>query len=308
MAHVRTKSTGVGKARETLELVVDVGAFVVEPGWLLEGWSLWQHVDHDRDYILGLPSPDLETMRLVEATYSHSTAVSRSLLSRLRDETGSLVFSSPVSVEYWACLREVPPEWIDELGRWAGSASAQYVRTHLTRVRSIQKWVAEAARAKGALDEEEHWAYFAEYLLKRGTSPEAATEQIVKLTRILSRVQTYIVPVVSPRVQDPSASPAQKYLNEESEGEASPMTPSHTVADNPPISLGAFVVSWRRGFKRLHKVGECHMVPGVYYFRFESFGSACPTSEHYDAPCMICFKSADVELDDSSSAGESSSS
>ena len=42
---VRTKTTGVGKGRETLELVVDRGAFLFRERWLEVGWELWEDTD-----------------------------------------------------------------------------------------------------------------------------------------------------------------------------------------------------------------------------------------------------------------------
>ena len=198
----------------------------------------------------------------------------------------------------------MPPEWVDELGRSAGSASAQYVRTHLTRVRSIQKWVAEAARVKGALDEEEHWADYAEHLLKRGVSPEDATEQIVKLTMVLSHAQRSATTCVIATVEDTE----QRQVGEEAMSDASPMTPTHIVEDDPPTLPGSFVVSWRGGFRRLRKVGECHLIPGVDYLKYTAFGASCPTSESYDAPCKLCFKTAGAVLGEISSASDSSSS
>ena len=52
---VRTKSSGVGKARHIIEVAVDVEAFLLCPAWLLVGWALWENAERDRDCFLGLP-------------------------------------------------------------------------------------------------------------------------------------------------------------------------------------------------------------------------------------------------------------
>ena len=85
---VRAKSTGDGKRREQLEVVVDVVAWIVQPGWLKAGWQLWAATDQRRDYFLGLPSAQLDGMRLAEAKYTDAVAMSRALLRHVRDSTG----------------------------------------------------------------------------------------------------------------------------------------------------------------------------------------------------------------------------
>ena len=153
------------------------------------------------------------------------------------------------------------------------------------------------------MDEEEHWADYAEYLLKRGASPEDATELIVKLTLFLSHVQ---------RSPTSCAAPAEEVAVQSQEddalSDASPMTPTHIVEDDPPTVPGSFVVSWVKGFRRLHKVGECYLIPGVDYIKYSAFGPTCPTSESYDATCKLCFKTAGAVLGEVSSDSDSSSS
>ena len=46
---VRTKTTGIGKHKEELELVVDRAAFVYVESWLELGWRLWEGVYPQRD-------------------------------------------------------------------------------------------------------------------------------------------------------------------------------------------------------------------------------------------------------------------
>ena len=86
-----------------------------------------------------------------------------------------------------------------------------------------------------------------------------------------------------------------------------PLTPTHTVPEDCP-SLGDVVASLQRGFRRLHRVGERHLVPGTDYKSFRALGADRPSHEHYDAACRWCFKSDQFEdVAISSSDGESSS-
>ena len=56
---VWTKTSGVGKSREELEVVIDHSAFLFMPAWLQTGWALWERMGTGRDYFMGLPTPDL---------------------------------------------------------------------------------------------------------------------------------------------------------------------------------------------------------------------------------------------------------
>ena len=58
---------------------------------------------------------------------------------------------------------------------------------------------------------------------------------------------------------------------------------------------------------RLHRAGECHLVPGVDYKGFRVLGSSKPSREHYDAACKLCFKS-ELDLIVQLSSGDYSSS
>ena len=76
---VRTKTSGAGKKKQVLEVVVDADAYVVHSSWLRWGWELWRDTPQDRDLFLGLPSPDLSRMIHLEAKYADSVAMSRAL-------------------------------------------------------------------------------------------------------------------------------------------------------------------------------------------------------------------------------------
>ena len=79
---VRTKTTGAGKRREELLLFVSLDAYLLHREWLKTGFALWESCTSERDYLLGLPTPDLQGMREIEAKYADGAAMSRALLGR----------------------------------------------------------------------------------------------------------------------------------------------------------------------------------------------------------------------------------
>ena len=57
------------------------------------------------------------------------------------------------------------------------------------------------------------------------------------------------------------------------------------------VSRGTFVLSIIGRCKRrtLHRVGECHRIPGVHYAEFEVVGNEPPTKDRFHHSCKICF-------------------
>ena len=65
---------------------------------------------------------------------------------------------------------------------------------------------------------------------------------------------------------------------------------SHHGINEEVLPIGAFVASISsRGFRRLHKVGSCPMVPGVDYGNFEFLGLSRPEADTFGALCKRCF-------------------
>ena len=151
---VRTKTNGTGKRQEELYLHVDFGAYLKHSTWLRVGWELWGETDPNRDFFLGLPTPDLAGMRNIEARYPDAQAMSKALMCRCTQPDGSPIFFVAGSWNYWsehsdrafltsvaACIPEVASDWLDNVGRWSSRQSLQYVRPHLKRIAHIQQLV-----------------------------------------------------------------------------------------------------------------------------------------------------------------------
>ena len=127
---------------------------------------------------MGLPSADRSAMRCIEARYSDSAAMSLARLASLRHHDGRPLLYEPIAGSFWsehsdrgsvisiaATMPNIDSTWLDELGRWSRGTSATYIRTHLFRVRTIQRKVAIWSRSRSHAQavEEEVYAGFGEY-------------------------------------------------------------------------------------------------------------------------------------------------
>ena len=59
----KSKTTGPGKKTKHREIVVSVGAYVLEPDWLESGWKLWGSAPRPRQNFIALPDPTFEQFR-----------------------------------------------------------------------------------------------------------------------------------------------------------------------------------------------------------------------------------------------------
>ena len=158
---VRTKTSGSGKSRETLPVFVSACCFFAAPRWLLTGWELWKCVDPSRDFFLVLPGHTLNDIRISEATYADSVAMTRALFARLPDASGESPLLDASLVNFWtehsaratlpswcACFHQFPSSWLDLLGRWGTGRSATYIRTQQQRVKKMQDTVSSTVRVQ----------------------------------------------------------------------------------------------------------------------------------------------------------------
>ena len=97
---VGAKTAGAGKRREQLEVVVDRSAFTAEPTWLEVGWGLWSGLFPARDFCLGRPSTDLQSMRCIEACVADFAAMGHVLTQGLVDESGTKLFVSLAATKF----------------------------------------------------------------------------------------------------------------------------------------------------------------------------------------------------------------
>ena len=194
-----------------------------------------------------------------------------------------------------ALIPEINDSWIPELGNWAQGTAAEYVRTHLVRVRFMQRKVAALSRRPstqdGHLDEDEVYAKWARYLCDRGGSQAVAVDQVVKLTHFLDQERKKLQGPENQECSEDVSSGIDKMF-------AIPVPaiediPSRAIVSDTvrEVPLGTYVVSIRGKslFRRLHRVGDCPNTPGVHYLAFECLGTSFPSADKFDVRCRRRF-------------------
>ena len=204
----RTKTTGPGKRVSVLYAFVGPGAYVARADWLQVGFALFKDLGGlPRDYLLPMPSSDLEDFRRTPVRYTDEIVLLRALLGELRRPrcteerewqlgAGKLVpaeltgfwssHSHRAVLASWGATLGTPKRVMDALGRWATSGSGEYVRTSKTVVTQAQAIVGAALRgatvAAGSIDEKDLLSEMSRHLAARGYSEDALEETISALT------------------------------------------------------------------------------------------------------------------------------
>jgi hypothetical protein len=327
----RTKTSGRGKAKETLPLwVASAAAFSGEP-WLSVGHELWANRAHPRDYFLMLPSPDLSDVVAAEARYTDACAMSRAVLGRLKTSSGEPLLVDPASAKFWtehseratlpswcATIPKFPGDWIDVLGRWGASCGESYVRTHKRRVSVMQEAAVEVAHQGNS------WVQFSEerLFLKFAEHLEGAGMDQADLKRQRTRLQYVARVPPTDQAHGDRESPANEAESGGEGAESVKFTvttepfsddeaPDLLVTDpapNPEPQLGYYIISIRQGsrIRTLHLLGSCHRTPGQGYSNWEVMGEDRPPPETYTQVCKQCWPHAGMEdeLENSESSSD----
>ena len=74
------------------------------------------------------------------------------------------------------------------------------------------------------------------------------------------------------------------------------------------VSQGSYVVSIRQHtrVRRLHRVGSCHLRPGLDYTDFVQYGDVLPSASEYHHLCKRCFSTGAPTAASSATASSSS--
>ena len=152
-------------------------------------------------------------------------------------------------------------------------------------------------------------------MMQHGTSAEEAVSQVVTMARFLENERARLgraLADVAP--EDPGDEEPEAQLHK-IRVDPDMIVPRDSASDEVVVPSGTFVVSVkpRSGFRRLHRVGDCPMKPGLDYFTFEVLGDAMPEPSKYNARCGRCWReargnSSGQEADSASSSGSSSDS
>ena len=265
----RTNTTGTGKRKEQLEMIVDRQAYICEAAWLEEGWKLWDTLECERGLCLGVPSDDLSSVRRVEARYADAVAMAISCFTQRHALDAHTfcccVLGRAALPSRLGTMPDVTCSWIDDVGRLAQPTPREYVRTALQRARILQQKVAAYARGphgpSPGIYEAEVCADWAEDFIDQGVTTDGAVEQVATMTHCLDRVLKRRAP------QQPTESKEYAAL-EDPELPGSLEVEARELSD-AYLPLGMFVVSilLRAAFRRLHQAGPHASKSGLLLFR-----------------------------------------
>jgi len=76
---------------------------------------------------------------------------------------------------------------------------------------------------------------------------------------------------------------------EKPEDDGVPLGPGGGGAEKARHGVYVLSITGRGGRKTLHRVGECHRVPGVHYGKVEVVRKNPPAAPEFHQSCMICF-------------------
>ncbi len=324
----RSKSTGPDKGARLRPVYVGRGAYLQHQNWFAVGLDLWQRMAPDqRDYLLCVPTADLNGVIAREVNHNEFTARLRGAIARLKcgeEELGTAVagcftphsarnFLPSAAVALGASAADV-----DKLGAWAARGGAAYVRTTREHTARYQEVIGESIRSsRGGADavaDHEALEELERGMTARGVekgrrdrviagliwSPSGAAPRtdppLGRAARSTSAEQTLARAVCDVAAGSSSA--------QEREGPSS-AAQAAAKTETPQVQGYVCSVTGRRGVRRLHFVGRCHRKPGLDYAAFQEHGEERPSAGEYDVICRQCWPDGVLGADEKSK-GESS--
>ena len=324
----QTKTTGAGKkVLEVMFYVIRQASFT-GLDWLQEGFDIWtsQPFQFNRDFFLPLPKPDWETPSHKMANYSAMSALNRSLLldlsavrklnHRWREVAVTKLIQPPGHL-FWtehsdrhftvsaSAVMGVSESDRDDLGRWGINAqkSNAYRLTSRQVVFKIQALLMKNI-SEGPSDYEETDLQMEYERFMQSRNPNwDGTEEMARLT-VLIDYGPQINTLDQRWPLDPEGSPVLISLDNHPAERQNPtalLIPAEDSADEVIQQGQPFWMSTTRsGFRRLHRVGGCRVVPeDCWRFQFLHGFELTVENQKADKACRICFKGLNVETSDS---------
>ena len=322
----RTKTTGPGKKVPLLRVWVSTGCWLREETWLSSGFEIWEKLSKDagiakRDYFLPCPSRQMDGFVSRMANYVSASRSSQALFNELKVEWGGeedqlLVdglgtvwteHSERATIRTWAEAVGIPEDVRKQMGRWTPTADQAYERTGRSNVLRAQDKIAQYIRRRQGqedpFDERAVIGIAAEKMREWGATVEDMQEQMGKLSAFRHGRQKKI-----PRVRiDREGNVREESPSlEEREDEFQPLPGNQAIDEaltssedddagkhqlKAAVPHGTYVLSviGRSERRTLHRVGECHRVPGVHYVKFQVVGNDPPDNKEFHRSCKICF-------------------
>lgn len=313
--------------------------------WLSTGWNLWKDMAweadlENRDFMLPAPRQDLDGMVRKVASYAAASAMSQALANHLVTGEGDSYepllehgvpscwteHSERVTLRTWAKAAGIGDDVCKRLGRWTPTVDQSYDRSVRVQILQAQIKIAgfvwENRGCQDPFDENKVLDRVAERMAAMDYQKEKIDEQVMKLKTFYDmgpppKRRRHVEGELEVDEDWEQAGQEEKLrlpeieLGETDEEEIS--EDERETEEKPTlVAPGSYVVSTvgRTSRQTLHRVGECHRVPGVHFSKFEVMGDDPPDPTMYHHACMICFPRGAVqeEPETGSSSGDCSSS
>ena len=342
----RTKTTGPGKKVRIVKVFISKHAYLRKHDWLATGWRLWKDMAweanlENRDFMLTTPREDLDGMERKMASYAAASAMTQAMSNHLLavdgDEYEQLLeqgvascwteHSERVTLRTWARSSGVEEDVCKRMGRWTPTVDQSYdraVRVQILQAQiKIAGFVSENIGRQDPFDEDKVLERVAEKMEAVGYEKDKIDLQVTKLKSFYEfgpptkRRKQGERPLDPWEEKEPAGEEAEEIAAEleRSDSADESITEEEQMNEEKPrlVTQGSYVVSTvgRSNRKTLHRVGECHRVPGIHFSNFEVIGDNPPEPELYHHACMICFPRGAVQEEpetDGSSSGDVSSS
>ena len=341
----RTKTTGPGKKVRIVKVFISKHAYLRHHDWLVTGWNIWKEMAweanlENRDFMLPVPKADLEGMQRKVATYAAASTMSQALACHLLavdgDEYEPLLeqgvascwteHSERVTLRTWAKAAGIEDDVCKRLGGWTPTVDQSYdrgIRVQILQAQiKIARFVCENRGCQDPFDENKVLDRVTEMMEAMSYQKDKIDEQVMKLKTFYD-----MGPPTKRRKQDEWTADMREDLETREQDEIlsipeieqvvtdeESITEDEMEMEEKPVLVtpGSYVVSTvgRSSRKTLHRVGECHRVPGIHFSKFEVVGDDPPDPSMYHHACMICFPRGAVqeEPEGESSSGDASSS
>ena len=323
----RTKTTGAGKRIQEVPVYLHIHASFTGHPWIVTGCELLRMpaFAFERDYFVPEPSTDYQGSRQHMLRYSEASGLFRKLLGTLptirRDGDGMweeggkimLPMSCPL---FWtlhgprhfvasvAAAEEVPKDVRDMAGRWgiATQQSGEYVLTARTVILNLQsKLLTSISGVAPKYDEDEIMSDYWKWVKER--YPDLDQMDLVHLICIDKQdVEVCALHQPWPLIRGFSPEVVEVDVDKDLDSEAM-LVPLVEYRTAPRVDEIYWVSVSKKGFRRLHKVGGCH-VEKTEDWRFLTSAQAVMFKS--DKPCLLCW--ADLKNDQNSDSGSCDSS
>ena len=293
----------------------------------------------DRDFGLPCPSGDMQGFAKRVASYAIASKCSQALFNEMKvtfegamvpllAESCGLLWSEHserATMRTWAEGAGVSEETRRLMGRWVPTTDQAYERAGRLRVlraqANIASFVKDRIGGPDPFDESLIFAALSEKMTMLGYPLGAIELQIEKLTAFqniefgkrprldrdgeLRDDQSERSDGSWQRVDEERGLNAEARMPvledaDEVDEEDEPLQQGPSVVEMPTHGTYILSVVGRSQRKTLHRMGECHRLPGVHYHKFEIVGEEPPLESEFHQTCQICFpRGAGLDAEDS---------